>query len=317
MVGKRAIKICDKWENPFYKNPSMQSLTGVITALATPFKDGRVDESSFKKLLALQMEQGVDGFVVNGTTGESPCLSMAEVEQLFTWTKKEARDLPRILGVGGNNTAQTLENIKRAEQWGAHAVLTVAPYYNKPPQRGMIKHFTALAEGSALPVILYNVPARTVVGLSVESVLELSHHPRIMGIKEATGDLSFGQEIIQKTAPGFLVLSGDDETAMALCARGGAGVVSVVSHIIGRQIKSLFKRLANAGENKEDILREYKEKYAELLQCLYAESNPIGIKSALNLMGVFESAELRSPLCALAEPHLLRLKQAMQKAGLL
>lgn len=293
----------------------MKKIEGIITALATPFQEGKLDEESFRKLIRFQRDQGVEGFVINGTTGESPCLFQEEVEKLFEWTREEATENLLILGVGGNSTEKTLENIKRAEKLRADAVLAVSPYYNKPPQRGLIKHFKILSEKSSLPVILYNVPARTGVGLSLESVLELSQQINILGIKEASGDLQFGREIIEKTDKDFAVLSGDDETSLALFALGGRGVISVLSHILGKEMKNLFQRI-KSGE-KENSLKEYKEKYGELLKDVYAESNPIGIKMALKLKGIFASSELRSPLVSLEEQKAKSLKETLRSIGLL
>lgn len=294
----------------------MKSLQGIITALATPFIQSELDRASLKKLLQFQIAQGVDGFVVNGTTSESPCLVQKEVEQIFEWIKEEVETKPVILGVGGNCTKKAQENIKTAERLKADAVLAVVPYYNKPPQRGLVKHFKILADGSSLPVILYNVPARTGVGLSLKSILELSQHPNIIGIKEASGDLNLGKQIAEQSD--FILLSGDDETCFDLCSLGAQGMISVASHILGKEMKSLFQKIKQKDEDKiENLLREYKTKYENLLKNIYCESNPIGIKMALKLLGVFSSAELRSPLVALAEKESKELKESMREVGLL
>ncbi len=294
---------------------SLKKFKGIITALATPFKEGSVDESSFKRLLEFQALQEIDGFVLNGTTGESPTLLPGEVEKLFEWSKLKFPNKPLILGVGGNSTQKTLENIKLAESLKAGALLIVVPYYNKPPQAGLLKHFKTLAEKSLLPVILYNVPARTGVGLSLESTVELSRHPNIIGIKEASGDLELGKKIIEKADKNFLVLSGDDETGFKLCALGALGIVSVISHILGKEMKSFFQQIKKG--KAEEALREYDQKYGELLKSIYSESNPIGIKKALKLIGVFDSAELRSPLVALGEEKTKKLTQDLKRAGFL
>ena len=296
----------------------MKKLEGIITALATPFIEETLDFSSFKRLLQLQITHKVDGFVINGTTGESPCLSQEEMEQIFEWTQEETRKIPLILGVGGNCTKKTIVNIKLAERLQADAVLAVVPYYNKPPQRGLIQHFKALAEASSLPVILYNVPARTGVGLSLESILELSQDPNIVGIKEASGDLEMGKKIIEQKPRDFILLSGDDDTCFDLCALGAQGVISVMSHILLKEMKSVFQRIKQIEDGKlERALKEYKEKYTALLKKIYCESNPIGIKMALKLQGVFNSAKLRSPLVSLKEPEIKQLKEEMYKIGLL
>lgn len=294
----------------------MKKIDGIITALATPFVQGELDSVSFKKLLQFQVDQGVDGFVINGTTAESPCLLPKEVEQIFEWAKKEAGEKSLILGVGGNCTQKTMENVKTAEELKADAVLAVVPYYNKPPQRGLVKHFNILADKSALPVILYNVPARTGIGLSLASILELSQHPNIIGIKEASGDLELGKEIAQQKD--FLLLSGDDDTCFDLCALGAQGVISVISHIIGREMKDLFQKIKKSKEKQiESLLMRYKEKYFDLLNNVYCETNPIGIKMALNLLGVFSSAELRTPLISLEKRETQKLKESLEKLNLL
>ncbi len=294
----------------------VKNISGIITALATPFLQGKLDSVSFKKLLHFQIGQGVNGFVVNGTTAESPCLFPTEVEQLVKWTKEEAGERPLILGVGGNCTQKTLENIKMAERLMADAVLAVVPYYNKPPQRGLVKHFKTLAEESKLPVILYNVPSRTGVGLSLESIIELSRHPNIIGIKEASGDLDLGKEIVRQGD--FILLSGDDDTCFDLCALGAQGVISVVSHVIAKEMKSVFQKIKqSSGSQIENSLMEYKKKYTGLLKNIYYESNPIGIKMALNLLGIFSTTEMRSPLVSLAEKESQLLKESLKEVNLL
>jgi len=310
-----------KWEDGWEKYRK-RTMNGIITALATPFDQGELDKASFKRLLQFQIDQGVDGFVINGTTAESPCLSQEEVESLFQWTReegkegKEGKKKPLVLGVGGNCTKKTVTNIKIAEKLQADAVLAVVPYYNKPPQRGLVKHFNIVAESSSLPVILYNVPSRTGVGLSLESIVELSRHTNIIGIKEASGDKEMGRGIVENTDNDFTLLSGDDDTCLDLCALGAKGVVSVVSHVIGREMKKLFWRVKQSrGDELTDVLKEYKEKYAGLLQVVYSESNPIGIKMALKLLGVFNSAELRSPLVSLETRGIQQLGQELQKIG--
>ena len=296
----------------------MKTLEGIITALASPFKQGKLDKPSFKKLLEFQIKSGVEGFVINGTTAESPCLFENEVETIFHWVKEAKENCFLLLGVGGNCTQKTLENIKKAEALKADAVLAVVPYYNKPPQRGLVKHFKTLADNSKLPVVLYNVPARTNIRLSFESILELSRHSNIIGIKEASGDLNLGKALLQHTADDFLILSGDDETGLELCALGAKGVISVISHILGKEMKVLFQKIKNGKKQEiKETLIEYKVKYSKLLKNIYCEANPIGIKRALNLMGIFCSAEMRSPLVVLGMEETKKLKQSLKETGIL
>lgn len=293
----------------------MKQFTGIITALATPFKDGQFDKVSFVKLVKWQLGQGVSSFVINGTTAESPCLSEKEVEEIFSCVKVEAGDeATLILGVGGNSTLKTIENIKTAKKLKADAVLAVVPYYNKPPQRGLLKHFRQLADHSELPLLLYNVPSRTITSLSIETIKELSEHHQIVGIKEASGDMNFDKDLLKEVNKNFVVLSGDDDSFLELSALGGQGIISVVSHILGEQLKQLFQEVKNGNSQ---AVQEYKQKYSALLKTLYYESNPIGIKMALKLLSVFDSAELRSPLVALSEDKTNQLRIEMEKVGLL
>ena len=294
------------------------NIKGIITALATPFWKGEVDEQSLVKLIHLQLEQKVSALVINGTTGESPCLTLQEVERIFSIAKVEcAGAIPLILGVGGYSTKTVLHNIAQAEKWRADAVLAVTPYYNKPPQRGLIKHFTQLAVASQLPIILYNVPARTVVDISLESLKALSQYSNIVAIKEASGDKIFGQKVIEQNRMDgnkWQVFSGDDASCMELIALGAVGGICVVSHILGAQMQQLFQDIRNG--NVQSV-RDYQQKYDALLQAIYCETNPIGIKMALKLIGVFRSAEMRSPLDSLTEDKKRMLKIQMEKAGLL
>ncbi len=292
-------------------------LEGIITALATPFFKGQLDKSSLKNLLHLQLEQNISGLVINGTTAESPCLTTDEVKCIINYAKKETKkNIPLILGVGGNSTTHTLHNIKQATKWKADMVLVVVPYYNKPPQRGLIKHFMTLADNSPLPIILYNVPARTVVGLDLESIKKLSKHPNIVAIKEASGDMSFGKQIIKLKNQGtkWRVLSGDDDSVMELCQKGAMGGVCVLSHIAGGHMQQLYQKIK---QSDMSAVKKYKTKYGNLLKAIYTECNPIGIKMTLKLMGIFQSAQMRSPLVPLTKIQTIELQKQLKQAGFL
>ena len=298
-----------------------ERLKGVWTALSVPFlANGEVDRFWFRSLVEYQVFEGaVDGFVVNGTTGESPCLSPKEKEKLFLWTFGLCDQKHLIANLGSNNTQQTLEDMSKLYLMGASAFMAVVPYYNRPPQRGLIKHFEALADKRYTPLILYNVPSRTGQGLSLESIVELSKHPNIIGIKEASGDLEFGRQIIQNTDPKeFSVLSGDDDTWLDLCSMGGSGVISVISHIIAPEMQALLKQVKQGGEEEKlKALKTYKEQYGSLLKALYADPNPIGIKMALNLMGLSETPNMRLPLVKMEKENVKKLKEALQKNDLM
>lgn len=278
----------------------MNNFDGVITALATPFYQGEVDETSYVKLLHHQLEGGVSGLVVNGTTGESPTLTEKEVKRLFEIAKSETSGKVRlIVGTGTNSTADTVELTKTAEKLGAEAALVVVPYYNRPPQRGLISHFTAVAKATQLPILLYNVPTRTVASLEMSSVKKLSEVENIVGIKEASGNLDFLPEMKSIDKKPFWLLSGDDGSGVEFCARGGHGIISVVSNLIPKELTELVKRArkGDAAANKDY------QKYSELMKWLYIEPNPIPVKWALEQMGIFRSSELRLPLVALDEAH--------------
>lgn len=289
-----------------------KDLSGVFTALVTPFKNGEIDWVSFKKLLRFQVDGGVSGFVVNGTTGESPTLTNEEKKKLFDFVRGET-EKPIVMGTGSNSTAATIEATQAAAGWGADAALVVVPYYNKPPQRGLFQHFQKVAECSTLPVILYNVPGRTITRLEVETIKELSKLANIVGIKEATGDIEFGGEIAKTCGAEFLVTSGDDGTFLDLIPRGGRGVISVASHLLPKE----FSNWCGRARSGDASARQEFQKYEDLNNALYVEANPIPVKMALKLMGLIESAELRLPLVSLSEPFTNDLKNKMLAVGLL
>ena len=287
--------------NPFGK---------VITALATPFYKGKVDKISFIKLLRWQEKNGVKTLVLNGTTGESPNLSDKEVKTLFLLIKAHTPKMKIILGVGGNNTSKVKKTLTHFEKLKPDAILSVVPYYNLPPQRGLIKHFLSLADVSSLPIILYNVPSRTAgLGLSLNSIKELSLHPNIIGIKEATGHIAFAKKIVNGTKKNFLFFSGDDASFLKTISNGGDGVVSVLSNLVGKSLISLSKQTLHSPKK---TWSQYNKHYGELIKHVYSETNPIGVKMALYLMGIFKSPEMRSPLVEMSEPNKKKLKEALE-----
>jgi 4-hydroxy-tetrahydrodipicolinate synthase len=284
---------------------------GVFTALVTPFKKGELDLVSFRRLLHAQVEQGVDGFVINGTTAESPNLSFEEIKTLYEVARGET-GLPLIVGTGSNSTARTIEMTRAVAAWKPAAALVVVPYYNKPPQAGLLKHFRAVAAQGGLPVILYNVPSRTVAALAPETTGELSREEGVIGIKDATGDMAVLEELKKRARPGFTLLSGDDATCVEFCARGGHGVIAVASHIIGREMKEAIARTrAGAG----DAAADYGRKYGALFKWLYCEANPIPVKMALHWMGLLESPELRAPLVELDVKFHKELRTCLGELG--
>lgn len=279
----------------------MKSFSGVITALVSPFNKGDLDIKSLEKLIQFQIENGIDGFVLSGTTGESPTLTTAEKEKMYQVTKALVpKNFPVIFGTGLNSTQKTIEESRWAEKLGADAVLVVVPYYNKPPQRGLLEHFKAVADSVEIPTILYNVPSRTITALELDTIKKLSEHPKIIGIKEASGNIQFAQQIRNSCGSEFLLLSGDDGTYADFMNHGGDGVISVASHIIPQAMK------------KAQI-----QPHKELIDLLFCEANPIPVKMALYLMGLLSSPELRLPLVTLGETNTEKLKTEMLRKKVL
>lgn len=293
----------------------MEKFKGVFTALVTPFKQGQVDLASLEKLVKFQLQNGVNGFVINGTTAESPTLSFQEVSEIFknvrNWVGK---NVPLIMGTGSNSTAKTIEDTKKAKELGADAVLVVVPYYNKPPQRGLEQHFRAVAQATTLPVILYNVPGRTITSLDPETVKNIAVEKNVIGIKEATGKVEISQKIIELIGNSFVMLSGDDGTYVEFLGIGGHGVISVASHILPRQFAD-WTMLAKSG--KIEQARAEIKKYAKVIDLLFIEANPIPVKKALQLMGILTSSECRLPLVELENKYTELLKDEMKKVGIL
>ncbi len=292
----------------------MIGFEGVWTALATPFLKGEIDFESLKKLLRFQIENGVEGFVVSGTTGESPTLTKDEKKKLLQFVMAEAAgQVPVMFGSGSNSTAETIELSKNAVAWGAKSLLVVVPYYNKPPQRGLVAHFKNIAASVEVPVMLYNVPGRTVAALDVDSIVELAQVENIIGIKEATGDLAFGEKVRAACGKEFSILSGDDATCVDLAYRGSQGVISVLSHVIPRKLVDFISQARNQNKSAPE---EFK-KYLRLTNLLFKEANPIPVKAALRQMGIIASDELRLPLSAALEGLKAELKSELKNLGII
>lgn len=293
----------------------MKNFRGTFTALVTPFKNDKVDYASLDRLVKQQLDAGVDGFVINGTTAESPTLTSFEVAEIFKHVRSLCGDkVPLIMGTGSNSTAKTIEDSKKAQELGADAVLVVVPYYNKPPQRGLYEHFKAVASAISIPTILYNVPGRTITSLAAETVCDLAKVPGVMGIKEASGKIDLAQEIINACGKDFVMLSGDDGSYVEFLAAGGHGVISVATHVIPKQMVQ-WKKWVSEGQLEK--ARADINKYMDLINLLFVEANPIPVKKALQLMGILESASLRLPLVELSPAHTENLKVEMKKVGVL
>lgn len=256
----------------------------VLTAMVTPFDEsGNVDYEQAKALALALLASGSDGLVISGTTGESPTLSPDEKLQLISEVKSAVGDRGVVIaGTGGNNTAESVKLTKEASKVGADAILSVVPYYNKPTQEGLFQHFSAIAESTDLPCILYNVPGRTAVNLSADTTIKLSEISNIVGIKEASGNLEQMARIIGGTREGFLLYSGEDSDTLPILALGGQGVISVASHLIGRQIGDMIE-LFSKGE-KQAAAGAHR-RLLPLMRTLFIVSNPSPIKYALGLVG--------------------------------
>jgi 4-hydroxy-tetrahydrodipicolinate synthase len=286
---------------------------GSIPALVTPMRaDGSVDYQAWDRLLDFHVAEGTDAVVVGGTTGESPTLERDEVVELVRRaTARVAGRMPVIGGSGTNSTAGSIELSRALAAAGADGLLTVVPYYNKPTQEGLYRHFTAIADAVQIPVILYNVPGRTVCDMLPETVVRLSGHPRIVGIKEATGDLSRAVSILGAAKPGFLLLSGDDPTAAELMKRGACGVISVTANVAPRAMHDLCVA-AMAGRHADAAALN--ERLMPLHLAMFLEANPIPVKWAVARLGLMERG-IRLPLTPLSERLEDEVLAAMKASG--
>lgn len=277
------------------------TLKGVFSALITPFENGEVDYTSLEKLVDYQVQQGINGLVINGTTAESPTLTSAEVKKIFSLVRAMVGiQFPLILGTGSNSTAKSVEDTKKAAELGADAALVVVPYYNKPPQRGIIQHYKAIAKNSEVPLIMYNVPGRTITSMTAETIWELSEIKNILGIKEASGDISFDQKLKSKLQNDFVFLSGDDGTYIDFLKLGGHGIISVMSNIIPKLTVDWTQAVMSGSVKETETAFQ---KFKSLIDGMYVEANPIPIKWMLYRKGLIKSPEMRLPLVAL-DPQL-------------
>ncbi|MCD6320096.1 MAG: 4-hydroxy-tetrahydrodipicolinate synthase, partial [Candidatus Desulfofervidaceae bacterium] len=271
---------------------------GAITALVTPFKDGEIDEEAYRNLIEWQIEQGINGLVPVGTTGESATLSHEEhrrVVKICVETVKKR--VPVIAGAGSNSTREALELVEFAKSVGADAALLVTPYYNKPTQEGLYQHYKTIAEETGFPLVLYNVPGRTSVNLLPQTVARLAEIENIVAIKEASGSLKQISEIISLCGDKITVISGDDFTVLPTLAVGGMGVISVVSNVAPQDMAALCQAFFDKDREKAQDLHY---RLFPLAQAMFLETNPIPVKTALGLMGKIKP-ELRLPLAPMSE----------------
>ncbi|AAU23437.2 4-hydroxy-tetrahydrodipicolinate synthase [Bacillus licheniformis] len=281
----------------------------IATAMVTPFdKNENIDFQKLSKLIDYLLNNGTDSLVVAGTTGESPTLSEEEKVALIQYSVKEAAGrAPIIAGTGSNNTKASIKLTKKAEEAGADAVMLVTPYYNKPSQEGMYRHFRAIAEETSLPVMLYNVPGRTAASLAPETTIRLAEIPNIIAIKEASGDLDAITKIVAETPEDFAVYSGDDSLTLPALSVGARGIVSVASHIIGPEMQEMIKHYTEGNTAQAALIHQ---KLLPLMKGLFAAPNPSPLKTALQLKGL-DVGSVRLPLIPLNEDERLRLSSLM------
>jgi len=289
-------------------------ITGSLVAIITPMhEDGRLDLGAFRKLMDWHVAEGTDGIVVVGTTGESPTVNVEEHKELIRLAVQHSKGrIPIIAGTGGNSTAEAVELTAAAKKAGVTACLSVVPYYNKPTQEGLYRHFRRIAETVELPMILYNVPGRTVADLQNDTVLRLAQVPGIIGIKDATANIERGTDLLTRLPRSFAVYSGEDATALALILLGGHGVISVTANVAPKLMHQMCAA-ALVGDVKK--ARELNLKLLPLHQRLFVEANPIPVKWALAEMGMIEYG-LRLPLSPLSERFHQTLREALHEAGI-
>jgi len=287
-------------------------LQGAMTAMVTPFRDGKVDYEQLEANVAWQIEQGIDGLVPCGTTGESPTLDYEEHDKVIeTVVKAVAGRVPVIAGTGSNSTDEALKITRHAREVGADASLQVNPYYNKPSQEGLYRHFMTIADACDIPLVLYNIPGRTGVTMSADTVARLATHPNIVAVKEATGSLDMATEILSKCE--IALLSGDDSLTLPLMAVGGSGVISVATNLIPSRVKALTNA---ALQGDFATARQHHLSLFELFQTFFIDGNPVSIKAAMQLCGK-DSGELRLPLTPTTDANVETIRQALARNGVL
>lgn len=287
---------------------------GSYVALITPFSNGQIDEVALRRMVNWHIEQGTHGLIPMGTTGESPTVSQAEHEQVIRIVIEEtAGQIPVIAGAGSNNPVESVHYAKVAADLGADAILCVAGYYNRPSQEGLYQHFNYLHEHSSLPIIIYNIPPRAVVDIKADTMARLAQLPRVIGVKDATGDLTRISQERQLIAKPFSYLSGDDMTALAYNAAGGNGCISVTANIAPK-LCAQFQTACLNGDYRQALVLH--EQLVPLHQALFREPNPSGPKYAASLLGLC-SEEVRLPLVPLTEASKVEIRQCLQRLELI
>jgi len=293
--------------------PLDQRFKGVGAALITPFDEqNEIDYPGLKRLIDLVTEGGTDYLVVQGTTGESPTVSPKEKRDILAFTiQNNYKKLPIVYGIGSNNTQEVLNTIKETDFTGVDAILSVCPYYNKPTQEGIIAHFTAIADASPVPVLLYNVPGRTVINMKADTIVKLAAHPNIIGIKDAGGSIEQSMELAARVPGDFLLLSGDDNLVTTMVSVGWHGVISVIANAFPKEFHDLTWA---ALEGRFKDAAKLQLAFLEFDTLLYIESNPVGIKKCLEIKGIC-SADVRLPLLKASKELGEKLEKAMIREG--
>jgi 4-hydroxy-tetrahydrodipicolinate synthase len=292
------------------------NFSGAFTALVTPFRDGAIDEDAYRALIEWQIEQGIDGVVPCGTTGEAATMTHDEQGEVIRICVDQVKGrIPVIAGAGSNNTKEAIQLTQLAKAAGADAALQITPYYNKPTPGGLVAHFKAIAAECSIPMVLYNVPGRTGLNCLPATVARIAREvPDVKAVKEATGNLCQCAEVVELCGPDFALLSGDDFTVLPLLAVGGSGVISVVSNIVPGLMSGMCKAFAEKDTKKA---LELSLKMAPLSRAMFMETNPIPVKTALCYMGVIERAEFRLPMVPLLEENREPLKKVLRNSGLM
>jgi len=292
----------------------MMNLTGCGTALVTPFQSNtQLDLEAYRKLIRWQLDSGIHFLVPAGTTGESVTLNEQEYREVIrTCVETAAGAVPVVAGAGTNNTAQAIHLATIAQQEGADALLAVTPYYNKPTQEGLFLHFSKIAESISLPVVLYNVPGRTIINITAETALRLAQVDNIIAVKEASGDLGQVMQILDRRPSDFVVLSGDDSLTLPIMAMGGEGIISVASNLIPAEMSQMVDLVLSG---KWEEARKIHYRYLNLMELNFIETSPIPVKYALSRMGKLEEA-YRLPLCPLSDTSKKVMDQELDKLNL-
>jgi 4-hydroxy-tetrahydrodipicolinate synthase len=289
-----------------------EMFSGTFTALVTPFRNGEVDVEALEGMVEFQIEHGVSGLVPCGTTGETPAMSEEEDRLVVeTVVRVAAGRVPVVAGTGSNSTDMAIKYTKMAQEAGADGSLQVAPYYNKPTQEGLYRHFAAIAESTELPLILYNIPGRTSVTISAETMARLAEIPNIVGVKDSTLSMNMISDIISLCGEEFDVLSGDDPMTLPLVALGGVGVISVASNVAPGAVSDMVKVLL---EGDWERGRELHYELLPLFRALFVETNPIPVKTAASLLGLC-SDEMRLPLIPMGGENLRRLQETLDRSA--